>query len=143
MLESGKFPQPNKLWLSNQAGVHSIIRHLYWELNSAPFIAFLEQLTGITSLIPDPHFAGGGVHETLRDGLLMIHADFNKHPHFDLDRRLNILIYLNEDWQDDEEHYRYLIYYFQPKLQKAHHELLPLLLLPLMLWSNRFHPNWR
>ncbi len=101
MLESGKFPQPNKLWLSNQAGVHSIIRHLYWELNSAPFLAFVEQLTGITGLIADPHFAGGGVHETLRDGLLMIHADFNKHPHFNLDRRLNILIYLNEDWQED------------------------------------------
>lgn len=101
MLESGKFPQPNKLWLSNQAGVDPIIRHLYWELNSAPFLAFLEKLTGISGLIADPHMAGGGVHETLRDGLLMVHADFNKHPHFDLDRRLNILIYLNENWQDD------------------------------------------
>jgi len=100
-LESGKFPQPNKLWLSNQAGVDPIIRHLYWELNSAPFLLFLEKLTGITGLIADPHMAGGGVHETLKDGLLMIHADFNKHPHFNLDRRLNILIYLNENWQDD------------------------------------------
>ena len=42
-LESGKFPQPNKLWLSNQAGVDPIIRHLYWELNSAPFLLFLEK----------------------------------------------------------------------------------------------------
>ncbi|MCC7517540.1 MAG: 2OG-Fe(II) oxygenase [Pseudomonadales bacterium] len=100
-LDSGKFPQPNKLWLSNQAGADPLIRHLYWELNSAPFLHFLETLTGIKNLIADPHMAGGGVHETLRDGLLMIHADFNKHPHFDLDRRLNILIYLNPDWQDE------------------------------------------
>jgi hypothetical protein len=98
---SGKLSQPNKLWLSNQVGVDPIIRHLYWELNSAPFLAFLEKLTGIVQLIPDPHLAGGGVHETLRDGLLMIHADFNKHPQFNLDRRLNILIYLNENWQED------------------------------------------
>jgi len=99
--EVGTLAQPNKLWLSNQSGVDPIIRHLYWELNSAPFLSFLEKLTGIENLIADPHMAGGGVHETLKDGLLMIHADFNKHPHFNLDRRLNILIYLNENWQDD------------------------------------------
>jgi len=99
--ETGQLPQPNKLWLSNQVGVDPLIRQLYWELNSAPFLAFLEKLTGIENLLPDPHLAGGGVHQTLRDGLLMIHADFNKHPHFNLDRRLNILLYLNPGWQDD------------------------------------------
>jgi hypothetical protein len=99
--ETGQLPQPNKLWLSNQVGVDPLIRQLYWELNSAPFLAFLEKLTGIENLLPDPHLAGGGVHQTMRDGLLMIHADFNKHPHFNLDRRLNILLYLNPGWQDE------------------------------------------
>lgn len=99
--EDGKLPQPNKLWLSNQLGVDSLFRQLYWELNSAPFLAFLENLTGIRSLIPDPHLVGGGVHQTKRDGLLMIHADFNKHPQYQLDRRLNLLIYLNKNWQAD------------------------------------------
>lgn len=100
MTEDGKLPQPNKLWLSNQLGVSRLFRHLYWELNSAPFLDFLERITGIPHLIPDPHLAGGGVHQTRRDGLLMIHADFNKHPHFQLDRRINFLLYLNENWQD-------------------------------------------
>jgi Rps23 Pro-64 3,4-dihydroxylase Tpa1-like proline 4-hydroxylase len=99
--EKGKFPQPNKRWLSNQAGVDHLIRRIYWELNSAPFLDFLEKLTGITDLIPDPHMAGGGTHETLRDGFLMIHADFNKHPNFNLDRRLNVLVYLNPGWEKD------------------------------------------
>ena len=99
--DDGKLPQPNKLWLSNQIGVDPLIRHLYWELNSAPFLTFLEKLTGIANLIPDPHMAGGGVHQTLRDGLLMIHADFNKHPLFQLDRRINILLYLNPGWQKE------------------------------------------
>ena len=30
---------------------------------------------------------------------MKIHADFNKHSSLDLDRRLNVLIYLNKDWQ--------------------------------------------
>ncbi|HQQ63757.1 MAG TPA: 2OG-Fe(II) oxygenase [Pseudomonadales bacterium] len=101
MTEDGKLPQPNKLWLSNQLGVSRLFRHLYWELNSAPFLEFLEKITGIRHLIPDPHLAGGGVHQTRRDGLLMIHADFNKHPQYQLDRRINFLLYLNEDWQDE------------------------------------------
>lgn len=99
--EEGKAAQPNKLWLSNQLGVDPLIRQLYWELNAGPFLHFLETLTGITQLIPDPHLMGGGVHQTNRDGLLMVHADFNKHPQYQLDRRLNILLYLNRDWQDD------------------------------------------
>src|SRR6478735_10176129 len=99
--EDGKHPQPNKLWLSNQIGVDQLIRQIYWELNSAPFLAFLEKLTGIPNLIADPHLAGGGVHQTLQNGFLMIHADFNKHPHFQLDRRLNFLLYLNPGWQKE------------------------------------------
>jgi Rps23 Pro-64 3,4-dihydroxylase Tpa1-like proline 4-hydroxylase len=99
--EDGKLSQPNKRWLSNQLGVDPLFRQLYWELNSAQFLLFLENLTGIKGLIPDPHLAGGGVHQTLRDGFLMVHADFNKHPFFQLDRRLNILLYLNPNWQED------------------------------------------
>ena len=99
--DTGKLPQPNKRWLSNQLGVDPLFRKLYWELNAAPFLHFLETLTGISPLIPDPHLVGGGVHETHRNGLLMVHADFNKHPHFQLDRRLNLLIYLNQNWQEN------------------------------------------
>lgn len=76
------------------------IRSLLLELNSAPFLAFLEEMTGIDGLIPDPHFMGGGLHETKRGGHLGIHADFNIHADLHLERRLNLLIYLNEDWDD-------------------------------------------
>lgn len=70
-------------------------------LNSEPFLDFLQTLTGIEEkLIPDPYFNGGGQHEIKRGGLLKIHADFNKHPKFDLDRRINVLIYLNKDWEE-------------------------------------------
>lgn len=73
-------------------------RGLFYTFNSLPFIAFLEELTGITGLVPDPYFLGGGFHETLRGGRLGIHADFNIHQKLRLRRRINVLVYLNKDW---------------------------------------------
>ena len=67
-------------------------------LNSEPFLRFLSNLTGIENLLPDPTLSGGGYHEIKPGGFLKIHADFNKHPKYKLDRRLNLLIYLNKDW---------------------------------------------
>lgn len=101
VLADGTVAQYRKNWLSMEMRVTPLIRRLYWELNAAGFVQFLESLTGIDGLIPDPYFAGGGLHETHRGGLLMVHADYNKHPELNLDRRLNLIIYLNRDWQDD------------------------------------------
>lgn len=71
-------------------------------LNSEPFLNFLQELTGIEErLMPDPYFIGGGQHELKPGGFLKIHADFNKHKPTGLDRRLNVLVYLNKDWKDD------------------------------------------
>ena len=71
-------------------------------LNSEPFVKFLNIITGINeTLITDPYLIGGGLHELKNDGYLNIHADFNQHPKMKLDRRLNILIYLNKNWTDD------------------------------------------
>jgi hypothetical protein len=74
--------------------------HLNSYLQSDLFLEWLNTLTGIEEpLISDPYLAGGGYHEIKRGGLLKVHADFNKHPKLDLDRRLNMLIYLNKDWE--------------------------------------------
>lgn len=76
-------------------------KNLFYAFNSRPFILFLEQMTGIKGLIPDPYFMGAGVHKTLNGGHLDIHADFNLHGPMQVERRLNVLIYLNRDWQED------------------------------------------
>lgn len=71
-------------------------------LNSDLFLKFLQDLTGIKEiLISDPYLAGGGYHEIKNGGLLKVHADFNKHPFFNLDRRINLLLYLNRDWKEE------------------------------------------
>lgn len=76
-------------------------RHLFQAFNSRPFLLFLEDMTGIKGLIPDPYFTGAGIHKTLTGGHLDIHADFNVHGHMKVERRLNVLIYLNPDWKEE------------------------------------------
>lgn len=74
---------------------------LFAFLNSKAVLQFLEGLTGITGLIPDPYFEGGGFHEISKGGLLGVHADFRINDTLHLERRLNLLIYLNPDWKEE------------------------------------------
>lgn len=74
------------------------LRGLLLELNSPALLGFLEALTGIDGLIPDPYYVGGGLHEIRSGGHLSIHADFNLHDQMKVERRLNLLLYLNDDW---------------------------------------------
>jgi 2OG-Fe(II) oxygenase superfamily len=76
-------------------------REFFAFMNSAPVLQFLEGLTGIDALLPDPYFVGGGYHEISRGGKLGVHADFRINEQLHVQRRLNLLIYLNEDWNDE------------------------------------------
>ena len=76
------------------------VRNLLTELNSQAFLAFLSAMTGYEGLISDPYYAGGGLHETKRGGHLGVHADFNVHGEMHVVRRLNLLVYLNDDWDE-------------------------------------------
>jgi Rps23 Pro-64 3,4-dihydroxylase Tpa1-like proline 4-hydroxylase len=77
------------------------IRDVMYFLNSRPVIQFLETLTGIDGVIPDPYFVGGGLHQIKPGGHLEVHADFNRHNKLKLDRRINLLLYLNKDWKEE------------------------------------------
>jgi Rps23 Pro-64 3,4-dihydroxylase Tpa1-like proline 4-hydroxylase len=73
-------------------------RHILLEFNSGMFIHFLERLTGIEGLVPDPHYAESGFHLSRDTGSLEIHADFSHHDQLKLERRLNFIYYVNEDY---------------------------------------------
>ena len=73
-------------------------RHFIQCLNSADFVRFLEKLSGVDHLIPDPHIFGGGAHQTKQGGYLKIHIDNNWDTKLLLFRRLNIILFLNRDW---------------------------------------------
>jgi hypothetical protein len=72
------------------------------ELNSPAFLEWLSVITGIKNLQKDDALEGGGIHQSTRGGFLNIHADFTVHPHHrNWQRRVNVLVYLNEDWKED------------------------------------------
>lgn len=78
------------------------IQEVIRALNSEDFVAALSRLTGIPGLLPDPSLEGGGLHQSKRGGFLNIHADFTVHPHKrHWRRRVNVLVYLNENWQPE------------------------------------------
>jgi Rps23 Pro-64 3,4-dihydroxylase Tpa1-like proline 4-hydroxylase len=70
-------------------------------LNSGPILSYVESLTGISNLIADPSYFGGGLHWIENGGFLEVHADFNHLKKYNLERRINLLLYLNEDWHDE------------------------------------------
>ena len=99
----GEKVQFNKQGMPHLFKIDAIDRQLIWELGSSTFIRCLEKLTGIENLIPDPSLRGGGLHQILPGGLLGVHADFTHHVDYNLERRVNLLLYLNKDWQDEYE----------------------------------------
>ena len=90
-----------KFELSDERRMGPVTRQLVAQFNGRAMIEFLEELTGIRGLVGDPYLVGGGLHELRPGGFLRVHADFNVHPLLNLDRRINVLLYLNEDWEDD------------------------------------------
>ena len=70
------------------------------ELNGPAFLAFLERVSGIEKLIPDPYLEGGGLHCSGPGGVLATHTDFHLYKRLDLYRRLNVLVYLNGEWDE-------------------------------------------
>ncbi len=100
-----KFEEPNtqhlKLACEDDTRIPDFTRHVLSQFNSSSMAEFVEILSGITGMIPDPHYRGGGLHQTLRGGNLGIHIDFNRYKRLELNRRVNILIYLNKDWKEE------------------------------------------
>jgi 2OG-Fe(II) oxygenase superfamily len=70
-------------------------------IGSAPFVTFLEELTGVSGLIPDPTHYWAGLHVNPPGAFQAIHRDFRVHPITGLFHRVNILIYLNSDWKSE------------------------------------------
>ena len=111
-----------ELALRDTTQMGPVTRNLLAEFNGSVFVEFLEQLTGIGGLIPDPHYVGGGLHQIRPGGYLKVHADFNRHPRLQLDRRLNALLYLNRDW---DESYGGALELWDEEMNRAEQIILP------------------
>ena len=64
------------------------------------FINWLTKITGINNLQKDPHMNGAGIHIMKNNGKLGIHSDCNMHYLTKKYRRVNLLLYLNKDYDE-------------------------------------------
>jgi Rps23 Pro-64 3,4-dihydroxylase Tpa1-like proline 4-hydroxylase len=72
---------------------------IFTYLTGEYFVRALSNMIGVT-LFPDPGLHGGGWHMHGNGGKLNPHLDYNIHPKLGLQRKLNLIIYLCENWSD-------------------------------------------
>ena len=90
----------NKLEISKLELMGPQTQQILLRLISEPFIKSLEYVTGIKNLKSDIELYGGGLVYTPSGGFLKVHADFNYYDKIKMYRRINIIIYLNEEWKE-------------------------------------------
>jgi hypothetical protein len=70
--------------------------------NSEEWLKYLSlKLTDGKSLFADSGLNGGGWHAHKRGGKLNTHLDYSLHPKLGLQRKLNIIIYMNPNWKEE------------------------------------------
>lgn len=89
----------DRKFLGDETKVHPLFRTFMQATAGRQFLLFLETLTGIDGLIPDPYYIGGGAMTAGRGDKLDMHIDFNWHYKLHVHRRCNALFYLTPDWQ--------------------------------------------
>lgn len=70
-------------------------------LNSEKVVKAIGDKFGFEGLMDDKDMVGGGLHAIGRGGFLKLHADFNLIKERNMHRRVNLLVYLNYDWDSE------------------------------------------
>ena len=97
-----KHANENKLGMAKRQLFPPALGAVADELNSPEFVEWISELTGIPNLMADPMLEGGGLHQSGRGGYLNVHTDFSMHHfHTNWRRRVNLILYLNPEWQDE------------------------------------------
>jgi hypothetical protein len=89
-----------KAVFENVAEISPFYRRLAEYTASEEFLGTISAMTGVENLMGDETFFGGGTHENLNGQELDAHVDFNYDERRWVHRRLNLLLYLNKEWED-------------------------------------------
>lgn len=86
---------------SDFSRLHPSFEQLHKTLSSPAFIGWLQQVTGIRSLETIEDRLGYGLHQGANHSFLDIHIDYNLHPIKKLYRKLNLIIFVNRQWENN------------------------------------------
>ena len=96
-----KHQNENKVGLTKRSQFPALLDEVVDELNSPAFVDWLSRVTGIPNLLADDTLEGGGLHQSGPGGFLNVHTDFSfHHYHKNWHRRINLIVYLNPNWQE-------------------------------------------
>lgn len=91
----------NKKTLSDWGKFPKKTYSIFMYFCSEEFVNTLRSITGIKTLYPDHGLHGGGWHMHGRGGKLNVHKDYSIHPKLNLQRKLNLIVYLGEGWDPE------------------------------------------
>jgi Rps23 Pro-64 3,4-dihydroxylase Tpa1-like proline 4-hydroxylase len=94
-------PLEKKAVLNDYSKFPKEVYSYFLALNSTKVSSIISSISNIDNLIPDAGLHGGGVHMHTQGGKLNVHQDYSLHPRLGLQRRLNIILYLNQKWNTD------------------------------------------
>ena len=95
------YVQQKKSSIDKREYMTPLVKKVVDRLSSLEMLDMITEITGIEDIQNDDELIGGGVHRTITGGKLSIHADFNIHPNSKKFRRVNALLYLNQDWSPE------------------------------------------
>jgi Rps23 Pro-64 3,4-dihydroxylase Tpa1-like proline 4-hydroxylase len=80
---------------------HPVFSEVRAAINSAEFCKVMDGITGLQGLRTTLDALGSGVHQGKNGSYVDVHVDVNMNTVANLWRRINLLIYLNKNWQPE------------------------------------------
>lgn len=78
-----------------------LLQSLSHGFHSSNFIKWIESISSVEKLIPDPHLRGAGLARVPTNNTLGLHTDFNWNDQLQLNRKVNLILYLTPDWKPE------------------------------------------
>lgn len=98
-------PIENKLAMNDLHRMPPLAASTMMHLNHWSFVRWIKHVTGIENLEADPYLHGAGLHcMPAPGGKLDMHLDYSLHPVTGKERRVNLIVYLNDADYKEEGH---------------------------------------
>jgi len=77
------------------------LKNYFYYLSSKQMINLISELTDIKCLEYDEYLHGAGLHSHTRYGRLNIHLDYEKHPFSGKERKINVILFISKNWNNE------------------------------------------